>query len=83
MYLHHLRLCCLVAGDFSLSVLYRGQIQHFKVLRDYKGRYFLWEKMFDSLNQLINHHQSVSVSKTETIFLREMEEVENPQTFYV
>jgi growth factor receptor-binding protein 2 len=59
-------------GDFSLSVLFAGQVQHFKVLRDGAGKYFLWVQKFCSLNELIEYHRKTSVSRTQTIYLRDM-----------
>eukprot|EP00049_Salpingoeca_infusionum_P001804 m.51062 g.51062 ORF g.51062 m.51062 type:complete len:259 (+) comp11214_c0_seq1:221-997(+) len=62
-------------GSFSLSVcVVKGhaapQVQHFKVLRDDTGKYFLWVTKFNSLNELINFHKAQSVSRIEEIFLR-------------
>ncbi|CAB1344666.1 unnamed protein product [Coregonus sp. 'balchen'] len=39
-------------GDFSLSVKFGNDVQHFKVLRDGAGKYFLWVVKFNSLNSL-------------------------------
>ncbi|KAB1266060.1 Growth factor receptor-bound protein 2, partial [Camelus dromedarius] len=39
-------------GDFSLSVKFGNDVQHFKVLRDGAGKYFLWVVKFNSLNEL-------------------------------
>jgi len=60
-------------GDFSLSVKFGDQVQHFKVLRDGAGKYFLWVVKFDSLNQLVKYHKASSVSRSQTIFLQDME----------
>jgi growth factor receptor-bound protein 2 len=61
-------------GGFSLSVLANNHIgihvQHFKVLRDDSGKYFIWVVKFESLNDLINYHKTSSVSRTEDIFLK-------------
>lgn len=47
-------------GEFSISVRYQDDVQHFKVLRDSKlGLYYLWTKRFNSLNELINFHRYV------------------------
>lgn len=59
-------------GDFSLSVKFGGGVQHFKVLRDGAGKYFLWVVKFNSLNQLVDYHRTSSVSRTQTIYLRDM-----------
>lgn len=61
-------------GTFSLSVRVENasgiQVQHFKILRDDAGKYFLWATKFNCLNELINYHKTSSVSRTEAIFLR-------------
>ncbi|EGD83536.1 growth factor receptor-bound protein 2 [Salpingoeca rosetta] len=44
-------------------------VQHFKILRDDVGKYFLWVTKFNSLNELINYHKTSSVSRAEEIFL--------------
>ena len=59
-------------GDFSLSVKFENCVQHFKVLRDGTGKYFLWCVRFNSINQLIDYHRTSSVSKTQSIYLRDM-----------
>jgi len=61
------------AGDFSLSVKFNNQVQHFKVLRDGAGKYFLWVVKFNSLNQLTEYHRAASVSRSQTIYLKDME----------
>lgn len=59
-------------GDFSLSVKFQDTVQHFKVLRDGAGKYFLWVVKFNSLNQLVDYHRASSVSRTQSICLRDM-----------
>ena len=61
-------------GDFSLSVKFEDSVQHFKVLRDGAGKYFLWVVKFSSLNELVKYHRTSSVSRTQTICLRDMSE---------
>lgn len=56
-------------GDFSLSVKYGTGVQHFKVLRDGSGKYFLWVVKFASLNELIDYHRKQSISRTQNIML--------------
>ncbi|CAH1794492.1 unnamed protein product [Owenia fusiformis] len=60
------------AGDFSLSVKFHDQVQHFKVLRDGAGKYYLWVVKFNSLNQLVEYHRAASVSRAQTIYLKDM-----------
>ncbi|KAI4901876.1 hypothetical protein NFI96_022592 [Prochilodus magdalenae] len=62
-------------GDFSLSVKFGNDVQHFKVLRDGAGKYFLWVVKFNSLNSLVDYHRSTSVSRNQPIFLRDIEQV--------
>ena len=47
-------------------------MQHFKVLRDGAGKYFLWVVKFNSLNQLVEYHRAASVSRSQTIYLKDM-----------
>lgn len=56
-------------GDFSISVRFGDGVQHYKVLRDNEGRYFIWVRKFFSLNALIDYHRTVSISKTQHILL--------------
>ncbi|XP_031554196.1 growth factor receptor-bound protein 2-like [Actinia tenebrosa] len=58
-------------GDFSLSVKFQGNVQHFKVLRDGAGKYFLWVVKFNSLNELVDYHRTSSVSRSQQIYLRD------------
>lgn len=62
-------------GDFSLSVKFGNDVQHFKVLRDGAGKYFLWVVKFNSLNELVDYHRTTSVSRNQQIFLRDIEQV--------
>lgn len=56
-------------GDFSISVLQKGVVKHLKVLRDEAGKFFVWDKKFCSLNQLVQYHRYNSVSKNSQTFL--------------
>ncbi|KAI1298416.1 Protein E(sev)2B [Halotydeus destructor] len=59
-------------GDFSLSVKCGDGVQHFKVLRDTSGKFFLWVVKFNSLNELVEYHRSASVSRSQDIKLKDM-----------
>ena len=48
-----------------------NNVQHFKILRDGAGKYFLWLVKFDSINALVSHHRKNSVSKEQRILLRD------------
>uniref|UniRef100_UPI00398F6752 GRB2-related adapter protein 2-like n=1 Tax=Pristiophorus japonicus TaxID=55135 RepID=UPI00398F6752 len=58
-------------NEFSISVRHEDDVQHFKVLRDGKGHYFLWSEKFDSLNKLVEYYKASSISKTTQIYLRD------------
>ncbi|XP_030711763.2 GRB2-related adapter protein 2 isoform X2 [Globicephala melas] len=58
-------------GDFSISVRHEGDVQHFKVMKDNKGNYFLWTEKFPSLNKLVDYYRTTSISKQKQIFLRD------------
>ena len=62
----------LASSHIILSSRFGGGVQHFKVLRDGAGKYFLWVVKFNSLNQLVEYHRTSSVSRTQTIYLRDM-----------
>ena len=51
---------------------YGDGVQHFKVLRDGGGKYFLWVAKFNSLNELVDYHRTSSVSRTNTILFQDM-----------
>ncbi|CAH1179776.1 unnamed protein product [Phaedon cochleariae] len=59
-------------GDFSLSVKCSDGVQHFKVLRDASGKFFLWVVKFNSLNELVEYHRTASVSRSQDVKLRDM-----------
>ncbi|XP_077296938.1 growth factor receptor-bound protein 2 drk [Arctopsyche grandis] len=59
-------------GDFSLSVKCSDGVQHFKVLRDAAGKFFLWVVKFGSLNELVDYHRTTSVSRSQDVKLRDM-----------
>uniref|UniRef100_A0A3B4ZFI7 Osteoclast-stimulating factor 1 n=1 Tax=Stegastes partitus TaxID=144197 RepID=A0A3B4ZFI7_9TELE len=60
-----------IPGNFSLSVRHSADVQHFKVLQDSRGQYYLWSETFPSLNKLVDYYKSTSISRTSHIFLQE------------
>ncbi|XP_056337769.1 GRB2-related adapter protein 2 isoform X2 [Oenanthe melanoleuca] len=58
-------------GDFSISVRHEDDVQHFKVMRDSKGSYYLWTEKFHSLNKLVDYYRTTSISRQKQIFLRD------------
>lgn len=58
-------------GDFSISVRHEVDVQHFKVMKDGKGSYFLWAEKFPSLNQLVEFYKTTSISKQKQIYLQD------------
>uniref|UniRef100_A0A8C2SX18 GRB2 related adaptor protein n=1 Tax=Coturnix japonica TaxID=93934 RepID=A0A8C2SX18_COTJA len=61
-------------GEFSISVNYGQHVQHFKVLRERNGKYFLWEEKFNSLNELVDFYRTTTIAKKQQIFLRDDEQ---------
>uniref|UniRef100_A0A8C9W0P3 Osteoclast-stimulating factor 1 n=1 Tax=Scleropages formosus TaxID=113540 RepID=A0A8C9W0P3_SCLFO len=57
-------------GDFSISVRW-GDVQHFKVMKDNKGHYYLWSEKFTSLNKMVEYYKTTSITKQKHICLRE------------
>ncbi|XP_019745492.1 GRB2-related adapter protein 2-like isoform X3 [Hippocampus comes] len=64
-----IRGCQSSPGNFSISVKHECDVQHFKVIRDERGHYFLWAERFTSLNKLVDFYKTTSISKTTSIFL--------------
>ncbi|XP_068606082.1 GRB2-related adapter protein 2a [Brachionichthys hirsutus] len=64
-----IRGCQSSPGEFSISVRHESDVQHFKVMRESKGRYFLWSQKFTSLNKLVEFYKNSSISKTREIYL--------------
>ncbi|XP_044857859.1 GRB2-related adapter protein 2 isoform X1 [Mauremys mutica] len=58
-------------GDFSISVRHEDDVQHFRVMRDTKGNYYLWTEKFQSLNKLVEYYKTSSISRQKLIFLRD------------
>lgn len=57
----------------ALFPSYGDQVQHFKVLREASGKYFLWEEKFNSLNELVDFYRTTTIAKRRQIFLRDEE----------
>ncbi|TKS91352.1 GRB2-related adaptor protein 2 [Collichthys lucidus] len=66
-----IRGCQSSPGDFSISVKHESDVQHFKVMKDNKGQYFLWSEKFTSLNKLVEFYKNTSISKTREIYLND------------
>ncbi|XP_059353764.1 GRB2-related adapter protein 2-like [Carassius carassius] len=56
-------------GEFSISVRHESDVQHFKVMRDRRGQYYLWNETFSSLNRLVEYYTQNSISKQSRVFL--------------
>lgn len=55
----------------SSSLRHENDVQHFKVMRDTHGQYFLWSEKFTSLNKLVDFYRISSISKTREIYLND------------
>ncbi|XP_053325275.1 GRB2-related adapter protein 2 [Spea bombifrons] len=60
-------------GEFSISVRHEEDVQHFKVMRDPRGNYFLWTEKFKSLNKLVEYYKTASISRQLQIYLQDEE----------
>ncbi|NXW48510.1 GRAP protein, partial [Nyctiprogne leucopyga] len=63
-------------GEFSISVNYGQHVQHFKVLRERNGKYYLWEEKFNSLNELVDFYRTTTIAKKQQIFLRDEDQTQ-------
>ncbi|KAJ1096748.1 hypothetical protein NDU88_001879 [Pleurodeles waltl] len=70
-------------GEFSVSVNYGEHVQHFKVLRERSGKYFLWEEKFNSLNELVDFYRTTTIAKKQQIFLRDETHKPEPRVKFV
>ncbi|XP_074487013.1 GRB2-related adapter protein 2b isoform X2 [Sebastes fasciatus] len=61
-------------GRFAISVRQAADVQHFKVLRDSRGQYYLWSEKFPSLNQMVEYYKNNSISRHSPVFLQEMKQ---------
>ncbi|KAJ3601091.1 hypothetical protein NHX12_032064 [Muraenolepis orangiensis] len=75
-----IRGCQSSPGDFSISVRHERDVQHFKVMKDNKGHYFLWTEKFGSFNQLVDFYKTNSISKQRLILLKDGTEDSGPPT---
>lgn len=66
-----IRGCQTSPGDFSISVKHENDVQHFRVMRDNKAQYFLWQEKFTSLNKLVEFYKSNTISKSRVIYLND------------
>ncbi|XP_005740026.1 GRB2-related adapter protein 2a isoform X2 [Maylandia zebra] len=66
-----IRGCQTSLGDFSISVKHENDVQHFRVMRDNKGQYFLWQEKFTSLNKLVEFYKTNTISKSRVIYLND------------
>lgn len=44
-------------SDFSLSLQTGDEVQHFRIFRDLKKKFYIWDVHFDSLNELVEYHR--------------------------
>lgn len=57
---------------FSYNYRCSDGVQHFKVLRDAAGKFFLWVVKFNSLNELVEYHRTSSVSRSQDVKLKDL-----------
>lgn len=66
--------------SFPLGFRHEDDVQHFKVMRDSKGSYYLWTEKFYSLNKLVDYYKTASISRQKQIFLRDNSQEEKVNT---
>lgn len=59
--------------SLHLFCSYGDHVQHFKVLQDRCGQYYIWDETFSSLNELVEFYHSNSIAKERMVFLRDPE----------
>lgn len=47
---------------------------HFKVFREWSGKYHLWDEKFRSINELVDFYRRTSIAKKQLVFLRDCED---------
>lgn len=60
-------------SSFCLCRSYGDHVQHFKVLQDRCGQYYVWDELFSSLNELVEFYHCNSIAKERTVVLRDPE----------
>ena len=56
-------------GDFSLSVFHKGSVKHAMISKDAELKFRVYERMFSSVNALVEYHKDSTISRTESIKL--------------
>ncbi|XP_063072164.1 growth factor receptor-bound protein 2-like [Engraulis encrasicolus] len=67
-------------GEFSISVRHESDVQHFKIMRENKAKYHIWNVKFGSLNDLVEYYKSTSISKQREICLSDGSREEGSRT---
>ncbi|XP_061839690.1 growth factor receptor-bound protein 2a [Nerophis lumbriciformis] len=57
-------------GSLKLSVKSGTGVEHFNILRDGSGKYFIWVVKFNSINELVSYFHMSSVSQHHTLILK-------------
>lgn len=58
-----------ITVSLCLSCSYGDHVQHFKVLQDRCGQYYVWDERFSSLNELVEFYHGNSIAKERNVFL--------------
>ncbi|KAM9391628.1 protein E(sev)2B-like [Pholidichthys leucotaenia] len=66
---YFVRFCPTSPENFCISIKHESGFQHYRILRNKKGEYFLWKEKFFSLNKLVDFYKSNSISKSKIIHL--------------
>ena len=56
-------------GDFTISIWLNGIVRHAMITQDSDMNFKMYEKSFDNINSLMEHHQTNSIARSENIRL--------------
>ena len=60
-------------SGFTMSVKFKDTVKHFRVLRDEEEKLYLFkEDKFNSLNEMIEYHHSIALSRLHDVTLQEV-----------
>ena len=70
-------------GHFSMSVMYKGTVEHFHIRRQPGGFYELWSwARYSSLNELVAKHRVMSICRSRNLFLLDMAAIDEVRAMY-
>ena len=72
-----------IRGHFSMSVVYKGTVEHLKIRRQPDGFYEMWSwARYTSLNELVAQHRATSIYSARHLLLVDMEPISQVRAMY-